>query len=322
MRPFPIKNIPLKLIDHEDSTFSLMPFDDPPSTRLIQHISRIGILHPPLIKETASGAYLIVAGRKRLRVASGLLKTNSCNCLVVSEDFDTLSTLALALDEALLSGPISPLTKAIFFKKALTLCPAEEAARRFLPLLQASPRREGTELHPHPYHLQQIIALTSLEQPLAMALHDGRLDEKSAVALSGLSFRDQLALFDLIDTLQLSVSNQRKIITICQDLAKRQESSIHALLSAPEIKAIIDTQENNLPQKTALVMRFLSERHTPNLAAAEKKFTEMSNRLHLPKGVNLNHAPAFEKDELTLTATFADQAAFETAWPRLAAILK
>ena len=312
MKSFPIKNIPIKLIDRDDHTFSLMPFDDPPDKELTRQISRIGILHPPLLKATASGAFQIVAGRKRLRIVGGLLKHNSCDCLIVPEDFDTLATLALALDEALLSGPISPLAKAIFFKKALALCPEEEAARRFLPLLK---------LTPHPFHLQQIVALTSLEQPLALALHEGRLEEKSALALSGLSFRDRFVLFDLIDTLQLSVSNQRKLISICQDLAKRQDTSIHAFLSGHELKEIIDHPESNLPQKTASVMRFLSERHTPNLAAAEKKFAALNNRLNLPKGLNVSHATSFERDELTLTATFADQAAFDKAWPELAAIL-
>ncbi len=312
MKPFPIKRIPFKLIDRDDHTFCLMPFDEQPGQALTRHIARLGCLHPPLVKETAAGAFLIVAGRKRLRIVGDLLKCASCDCLVVPMEFDALSTLALALEEALLSGPISPLAKSIFFKKALTLCPPEEAARRFLPLLG---------LAPHPYHLQQIVALSSLEQPLALALHEGKLDEKTAAAMHDLSFRDRLALFDLIDTLQLSVSNQRKIVAICQDLAKRHDTSIHAFLSGLEIKEIIDHPEANLPQKTAQVMRFISRKHAPNLAAAEKEFVELSNRLNLPKGFSVNHAPAFEKDEVTLTATFEDQAAFTKVWPELATIL-
>lgn len=312
MKPFPNKNIPIKLIDRDDTRFRLLPFDIAPSKELIQQISSIGILHPPLIKATASGTFQIVAGRKRLQIVGDLLKCTGCDCLIIPEDFDTLATLALALNESLLSGPISPLAKATFFKKALALCPMDEAAHRFLPLLK---------LNPHPYFLQQIVSLSSLEQPLALALHEGSLDEKTALALSSLSFRDRFALFEMIDTLQLSVSNQRKITAICQDLAKRQDTSIHALLSLEELKEIIDYPESNLPQKTTRVMRFLSERHTPNLAAAEKKFADSNNRLNLPKGLSLNHAPSFEKDELTLTATFTDQAAFDKVWPALAAIL-
>lgn len=290
-----------------------MPFDDPPGKELTRQIIRNGLFHPPMLKETASGAFLIVAGRKRLRIVGDLLKYTRCDCLIVSQDFDTLATLALALDEALLSGSISPLVKATFFQKALALCPVEEAARRFMPLL---------DLTPHPYHLQQILALNALEQPLAMALHEGRIDEKTALALSDLSFRDRFALFDLIDTLKLSVSNQRKIIIICQDLAKRLDTSIHAFLSVGELREIIEGSETNLPQKTTAVMRFLSESHTPQLAAAERRFAALAKRLNLPKGLTLSHAPAFEKDELTLTATFKDQATFDQTWPVLADILR
>lgn len=312
MKPFPIKRIPIKLIDREDSSFSLVPFDHPPDATLIRNIAKNGILHPPIVKETEAGALLVVAGRKRLRVACDHLKSTNCDCLVVPKEFDPLSTLALALDEALLSGPISPLAKAIFFKKALTLCPADEAARRFLPLLG---------LTPHPFHLAQITTLAGLEQPLAQALHEGRLDEKTAGAMADLSFRDRFALFDLIDTLHLSVSNQRKIIIICQDLAKRHDTSIHALLSGPELKEIIDHPEANLPQKTALAMRCISRQQTPELTAAEKNFEEFCQRLNLPKGLSLSHSPSFERDEVTLAATFTDQKAFVRAWPELAAIL-
>ena len=312
MNSLPVKQIPLKLIDRENHTFSLMPFDDPPGTALTRHIARIGLLHPPVLKEQTNGAFLIVAGRKRLRIMGELLKRPSCDCLIVPAEFDPLSTLALALDEALLSGPISPLAKAVFFKKALLLCPQEVAARRFLPLLG---------LTPHPFHLQQIVALTALEQPLALALHTGTLDEKAASSMTGLSFRDRFALFDLIDTLKLSVSNQRKIVALCQDLARRHDTSIHAILSDPELKDIIDQPEANLPQQSALVMRHLGRRYAPRLAAAEKTFSELSSRLNLPKGVSLSHSPAFEKDELTLTATFANETDLTKTWPELAALL-
>ena len=313
MNSFPVKPIPFKLIDREDHTFSLLPFDEPPGPALTRHVARIGLLHPPLLKEQTAGAFQIVAGRKRLRIVGELLKRPSCDCLIVPADFDPLSTLALALDEALLSGPPSPLAKAVFFKKALRLCPPEEAARRFLPPLGLSP---------HPFHLQQIVALTTLEQPLALALHAGTLDEKAAAGMTGLSFRDRLALFDLIDTLKLSVSNQRKIVALCQDLAKRHDTSIHAILSDPELKAIIDHPEANLPQQSAQVMRTLGRRQAPRLAAAEKDFSELSNRLNLPRGVSLSHSPAFEKDELTLTATFANETALTKTWPELAALLR
>lgn len=312
-KPLPIKLIPLALIDHDDRTYCLVPIDAPPDQALSRHIARIGILHPPVVKEGPDGNLVIVAGRKRLKVAADHLKWTSCDCLVLGPEFDPLSTLALALDEALLRGPVSPLVKAIFCKKAVALCPPDEAARRFLPLFG---------LTPHPVHLGPILALSGLEHPLALALHEGRLEEKTAFALSTLSFRDRFALFDLIDTLHLSVGNQRKVMTICQDLAKRQGSSIHAILADQELHEIIDHPGSNPPQKTTQVMAALSRQHAPNLTAAEKRFSALTQRLSLPKGLALNHAPAFERDEVTLTATFPDQEAFSRVWPELSALLK
>ena len=308
----PIKSIPLKLIDRDDHTFSLLPFAEPPTKALTRHIAQNGVIHPPLVKEGADGAFRIVAGRKRLRIVGDLLKQRSCDCLVVGADLDTLSTLTLALDEALMGGPVSPLVKACFFKKAIGLCPPDEAARRFLPLFGLSP---------HPVHLPKIVGLVDLEEPLARALHEGRLDDKTASALIDLSFRDRFALFDLIDTLRLSVMNQRKVLAICEDLAKRQGTSIHAILASQELKEIIDHPEANPPQKAAQVMRTLIQQHSPDLTAAEHAFAELTCRLNLPKGFVLNHAPAFARDEVTLTITFPNREALVTVWPELKGVL-
>ncbi|MBA3016209.1 MAG: hypothetical protein FP815_14860 [Desulfobulbaceae bacterium] len=308
MKSLPIQRVPISLIDRNDHTFSLMPFDDPPSKELTKHIVHSGILHPPILKQTESGNFLIVSGRKRLRIIGDLLKLAACDCLIVPVEFDPLATLALALNETLLSGPVNPLTKAVFFSKAIALCPPEEAARRFLPLFG---------LAPHPYHLQQIVGIATLEQPLALALHQGRLEEKTAIAMTGLSFRDRFAIFDLIDTLHLSVSSQRKLIIICQDLAKRHDTSIHDILAAQELREIIDHPEANAPQKTTQAMQYLTRKHAPNLAAAEKEFSQLTKRLNLPKGASLSHSPSYEKDELTLSLTFANQEALLAAWPAL-----
>lgn len=313
MKPLPIHRVPFALIDRDDYTFSLMPFDDPPGKELTRHIVHSGILHPPILKQTESGGFLIVAGRKRLRIIGDLLKLDACDCLIVPVEFDPLATLALALDETLLGGAASPLIKATFFSKAMALCPQEEAARRFLPLFG---------LAPHPYHLQQIAGIAALEQPLALALHQGRLDEKAAMTMTGLSFRDRFALFDLINTLQLSVSSQRKLVTICLDMAKRHDTSIHDILAVTELREIIDHADANPPQKTTQVMRYLTRKHAPNTAAAEKNFTELTKRLSLPKGATLSHSASFEKDEMTLNLTFSNQEALLVAWPAISEIIR
>lgn len=253
MQPIPIKPIPIKHIDRADLRFNLLPFIEEPSPELTGAIVRLGLLHPPLVQESGDGRLLIVAGRKRLRVVGDLLKWPACHCLLIPSGLDPLSTLALAMEEALLSGPISPLARATLVAKALALCPAEEVAHRFLPRLA---------LPPHPDALAAILALNSLEQPMALALHQGRLDERMALVLTTLSFRDRLSVFELIDTLQLSLSHQRHVVTLCQDLAKRQDTSIHTLLTDQGLRAIIAHPDSDLPQKASAVLRYLRELHT------------------------------------------------------------
>ncbi|NOX24517.1 MAG: ParB N-terminal domain-containing protein [Deltaproteobacteria bacterium] len=294
-----VSRIPLKQIDFDDSFYELRPQgDDELPADFIESIKKCGILHPPILREQGNGAYIIMAGRRRLRAARDILSLNSCNCLIVHSETSTLACLELVLEEGRLSPTWSPVMKAKYLAKIIAVIGREEAVVNVLPRLGITPQM---------YHLEKLLGLADLEEPLALAIHQGRVAEKTAYELSRLPFRDRFILFDLINSLKLSVGNQRQIFAICNDLAKRASSSIHAVLSEPAITSILKETGQNIPQQTAKLMKILHVRRFPHFTAANREFICWQNGLNLPAWAHISHSPVFEVDQVSLHLSFANR---------------
>lgn len=305
--------ISIHKIDFQDNTFCLTSFEDQSlPDELIDSIKRVGILHPPILKEKSTNSYLILTGRKRLCAARDVLRFTACNCRIVPMETPEIDCLAIVLEEALASEGLTPVEKAVFMQKSLQWIDEQELIENFLPVLG---------LTPHSYHIQRTLALLSLEEPILRAVHEGRLEEGVARELCKLGFGDRIAIYDLIDLLRLSVGNQKKITTICKELSARNNDSIRTLLAHPDVSDILNHRDANPPQKTANLMAWLTKKRFPRLSAAESDFRKFSEKLALPKGVTLSHSPSFEKDTLTLSIPFQNPEALQKTWEKLAGML-
>ncbi len=303
-----ISRIQLKNINFTDLSFSLLPEAclEQESQSLLESINRVGILAPPIIKEGEQNfAHRIIAGRKRLYTASSL-GMHSCACLKVPFDLPLPETLDILWEEAIFSHPLSPLEQAMFFEKISRELPAEDIAGRFLPSLGLSPSAE---------YVNKKLQLLKLDEPLQTALHQGQLSEQVARRLGGLSFPDRMALFEVIELLKLSVSNQKKLVESCCELAARNRTTVLSILSQPDLAGIInapektskkdpqDRQLTNVPQKANLYMRSIQEKRYPLLSEAENEFRRFLSELTLPPHISISHDPSFERDKLDLTVS-------------------
>ena len=85
---------------------------------------------------------------------------------------------------------------------------------------------------------------------------------------------------------------------------------------------ILNHPEANPPQKAANLMATLTAKRYPRLTEAEKNFQQFTDSLRLPKNATLSHAPAFEKDTVTLTISFKNQEDLLKSWQFIASALK
>jgi ParB/RepB/Spo0J family partition protein len=304
----------LQHINFQDFSNSLTPEEArEPSATLVESVARTGILHPPILREQGRTSMEIVTGRRRLLAAQQSQHSISAICLVLPAETLPAETLAANLEDTLLRGDITVVEQAIFFQKILVHLDENEAAWRFLPALG---------LEPHRHHLHNLLQLLGLEEHLLGAVHEGRLHDGMARELLGLNFTDRLSLYEVMEILSLSVSNQKKITAICRELAARHNTSVMALLCQPEVREIMDPQETNIPQKTARLMQWLTEQRFPSLAAAEQEFRTFAATLKLPSTVALSHSPSFEQDQVRLSIPFANREELRRVWPLIANALR
>ncbi len=295
----------LSKIDFDDNSYNFSPeAADTLPPDLEQSLTKFGILHPPILQEKPTGLYAIISGQKRILFARDRCKSASCLCLVIPQKMAILSAWEIALEERIQKGPLTPIEKAIFFQKVLETCTIEEAAALFLP-----PMGQPAQT----FSIKQMLPLAQLEEPIQQALQEGTLDHKAARMLCDLSFRNRLALFDIISNLRLSVGYQKKCINICKELEMRSGEAILTILSKPAFQEIIDS-DANLPQKATNLMKYLSDLASPRLAEAKKEFNRFINTVELPRGALLTPSPSFETNELTLTLKFKDQETFLKYW--------
>ena len=301
--------IPFSQIDFADTTYNLVPFaDDREDPALRESIARVGLLHPPIVKENFNALFQIIAGRKRLHILRDTFAAQECTCIILPRDIGRISAYDMLLEETLLTRPLSPVEKAIFFTQVLQSLDIQQAARQYLPRLG---------LAPNPYHIKRLLPLLDLEEPLLIKLHQGMLSEKTALELTRLSFRDRMALFETIDQLQLSVGKQQQLLLAGKELSGRTRTAIADILSGLEVNGILNHPQANPPQKSTQLMAWLTRQRYPRLSAAEHKFKAFTDKLDLPPGAALTHALSFEKDALTLSLHFIDEADFLKTWQKI-----
>jgi len=311
--PLHIQKLNIRHIDFKDDTYSLSPLKiNTLDNSFRESISRVGILHPPIVKEKAADSFHIVAGRRRLLAFREIFSRSFCDCLILPQDMPPEDILVLVLEEIKSTRLPTALEQAVFLQKIDTILDKEKTVSDILPLLG---------LTQHAYHIDQARQLLELEEQILMGIHTGILDDRVAREMTTLTFRDRLSVYEIIELLRLSTSNQKKFLTICRDIGGRNSQSIAELLDDKGFKKIIDHQASNPPQKTANIMAWLKNKKNPRYSAEEKKFNHLVSALQLPKNITVTHTPYFENDLTTVSVTFKNLQKFREKWQKIKKIL-
>ena len=304
-----IKNIDLSQVDFNDLSYSIAPIPESEiDSKLKASIARHGILHPPIVREINPVSYTIIAGRKRLLAWRSLAKEQTCHCLVISRQIPEFEIFHILLAEIQLVRQLTMVEKALFLQKIAAVAEEKQIVKEFLPRLN---------LAPDPSVMKQTLRLLELEAPILKDIHQGYINETVARDFVTLPLQDRSILFEIVASLRLSLSNQKKLLQICRELASRENKSITALLATPEVHAILHHPEANPPQKTKNLMTWLARRHKSRSIYAEEEFNRFINEIRLPGNVSVTHTPFFEDDAVTLSITFRNRSFLLQAWEKI-----
>ncbi len=276
---------------------NLHPFlpSDPPE-RLCSSIHSIGLLHPPILKVSASGEYQVLCGRYRLRALKRYAtQATSISALVLKEQTSPENLLRYILEDQLLTGTLSPMERAYFFSYSVPLIGISATKELFISLY-------GDAIQNH--LITNSLLLLKLESDLQHNIHLGKINEKLAFELLRLDSADRLTLHSLFQELELGGGKQKRLLTLSKDLAFQHGKTITSLLLEKEFADILDHPEMNRPQKTATLLSTLQNKLFPQSSSAEEHFRKSVNRMKLPPSCSISHSQAFERDEITVSLCF------------------
>ena len=129
---------------------------------------------------------------------------------------------------------------------------------------------------------------------LSMALELGKLDEKTGIGFA-----------QLFDSLKLSLSKQREIFTMINEIAHRDDASMLAVLENPALQAILNNNQLDGNQKARKIRKHLKQVRFPNITKAELAFKASLEALNLHTNAKLIPPENFESTMYTLQLTFS-----------------
>jgi hypothetical protein len=108
----------------------------------------------------------------------------------------------------------------------------------------------------------------------------------------------------LLNSLRLGENSLREMITLIEEIGKRDRCGIESIVALPEIQDTLSRPELTSTQKTERVKKILTGLRYPRMSQLESEFERNRRELNLPPGVSLSHPPFFEGKGLRIGFQF------------------
>jgi ParB family chromosome partitioning protein len=286
--------VPLDRIDLQIDTFRITTREDVDA--LAVSIQQDGLITVPTLIQKPASAYAVVSGFRRIHACQNL-GLHGILARILDSDADPLACLRLAIAENALQRQLNLIetSRAIqklssFFDSAVQM--AETAATLGLPAnLSILNKIKDLCLLPRP--VQQSILNDVIS--LSMAHELGKLDPTSAIAF-----------VRLFEQLKFSLNKQKEILTMVDEIARRENSSVGQVMQDSRLQGIIDSEDFDRAQKGRRIRALLRQRRFPRIFEAEKKYQNHHRQLRLGSDIKLIPPKDFEGTTYTLNLNFTN----------------
>ena len=310
-----MESVDLSRIDLTDQTFRITTRTD--IEDLLPSIREIGLLSPPILTATPSGAdqdFMIVAGFRRIAACRHLglswieariveSKATSPDGMPSKEqkaDAARLKCIQLAIADNAMQRPLNLIEQA---RSVALLANVRHDQRSLLKTVSqvmgipANPSllEKLQRLHRLPSAIQELVLADSIA--LATALEIGDFEPQIGWAFA-----------DYFENLKLSFSNQKEFMTLIREIALRENIPLLNILNDVELKNVLNDPDLNRNQKTQRIRMVLKQRRLPALTQAEKTFEQQLKALKLDNDTRLIPPKYFEGLTYSLVLNFKDMA--------------
>jgi ParB family chromosome partitioning protein len=165
-----------------------------------------------------------------------------------------------------------------------------------MPLLQLSPNEKVLDTY---------LKIADFDNDIKRYIADHEIPMMVIDLLANLLSNDRRAVFTLISTLKLGINKVKELLTYLEEIALRDNCSIHHVLEDSHIQEILNHKKYRGPQKAERIRQVIRKRRYPELTKLEQEYHEHLKRLHLSHGLYLETDRFFEDDNLSATFRFS-----------------
>lgn len=276
--------IPLQQIDLSDDTFSVNYLPD--LQKLRSSIEKVGLIQPVILRKK-SGGYQIVCGFRRISIMKELGKSEIESKVFEEKEMDEFQFFSLSLHENLTTRGFNTVEKAIALDKLIHRFQINPyiLLQTFLPLFL---------LEPNEKILNTFLSLAQMEEETKAYVLREEVSRSNIRKFATLDPDDRIAILSLISPLKLGENRLREILTLLEEISRRNQNRVREIVQRPEIQAVLSQKELTPSQKTERVKKILVDLRYPKMHQLEEEFEKKKKGLNLPSSVTLHHQPFFE----------------------------
>jgi hypothetical protein len=173
----------------------------------------------------------------------------------------------------------------------------------FLPFLS---------LEPNGKILNTYLSLAGMGDEIKTYVLKEEVSRSNIRRLAGLASDDQLAILSLVHPLKLGENRLREILTLMEEISRRNQCAVREIVKQPEIQAILSQKELSSSQRTEHIKKVLMALRYPKMQQLEEKFGKRRKSLNLPSNLSLHHLPFFEGKGLKMEFHFETMEEYRT----------
>ena len=279
-----IQKIPLQQIDLSDETFSVNFMADLQSLR--SSVKAIGLIQPVLLRKKKDD-YQIVCGFRRVSILKELGGFEVPAMVFEERELDDLPLFVISLHENLTTRGFHAIEKAIALEKLIHSFRVDPSVvtQTYLPLFF---------LEPNEKILNTYLSLARMEDEVKRYVLKEEVSRSNIRLLARMSSQDRMAIHPLLSRLKLGENRLREMLTLLNEISRRERVSIKEIIDLTEIQAFLSQKELTPIQRTERVKKVLMGLRYPKMRCMEEEFEKNRKDLNLPSNLSLHHPPYFE----------------------------
>lgn len=292
--PFELRRVDLAAIDAADETFRLGRIRD--VAALAASIERLGLLCAPIVAGL-NGRQVVVSGFCRVE-ACRRLGWQEMSARMPRHPAEAWECARWAVAEKAAEGPLTPLETGKALRLLRAIASGEDAFRQAV-------RNFG--LPDQPTAQMRLESLCDLPEVIQAAVDDKALAVSTAVSLCRMPQATAVRVAGLLAELRFSLNKQREIVTLLEEISRREGIPVQTVLETPALAALASDADTDRAQRGHRLRLYLYQRRFPALAKAQRRFELLSHELCLAGNARLAAPPGFEGRGFQLTLSFSNR---------------